>query len=96
MKYLPLLKVNEALTTDLQDPRLAQYRRRLFTSMPEAFNVRYLQDTDLRRFDGTLPDTTVQPFELEQPYPRRPPTYRDLLQRALRANTQVLKKIRGH
>mmetsp|Transcript_20123 Transcript_20123/g.37413 ORF Transcript_20123/g.37413 Transcript_20123/m.37413 type:complete len:210 (-) Transcript_20123:1624-2253(-) len=56
IQYLPLLKVNEALTTDLQDPQLAQYRRRLFTNMPEAFNVRYLQDKELRRFDGTLPE----------------------------------------
>eukprot|EP00359_Climacostomum_virens_P002018 CAMPEP_0204899678 /NCGR_PEP_ID=MMETSP1397-20131031/1992_1 /ASSEMBLY_ACC=CAM_ASM_000891 /TAXON_ID=49980 /ORGANISM="Climacostomum Climacostomum virens, Strain Stock W-24" /LENGTH=48 /DNA_ID= /DNA_START= /DNA_END= /DNA_ORIENTATION= len=24
--------------------------------MPEAFNVRYLQDKELRRFDGTLPE----------------------------------------
>mmetsp|Transcript_20119 Transcript_20119/g.37399 ORF Transcript_20119/g.37399 Transcript_20119/m.37399 type:complete len:208 (-) Transcript_20119:815-1438(-) len=53
---LPVIRVSNTLSKDLQDPHLALYRRRLFTNMPEAFNYRYLQDKELRRFDGTLPE----------------------------------------
>mmetsp|Transcript_20119 Transcript_20119/g.37400 ORF Transcript_20119/g.37400 Transcript_20119/m.37400 type:complete len:193 (-) Transcript_20119:1740-2318(-) len=53
---VPFLSVNWALTRDLQDPQLALYRRRLFTDLPEVFKYRYLQDKELRRFDGTLPE----------------------------------------